>query len=305
MSFTVIGIGEVVWDFLPAGPQLGGAPANFAFHARSFGANGLVVTRIGNDSLGRDALRRFRAMDVPETTVQIDDELPTGKVTVALSGPGIPQFTIHENAAWDRIAVTDLVLAAVRHADAVCFGSLAQRTPESRDAIQQLVAAAPDKALKLFDINLRQSFYSPEMIERSLDLASVLKVNDTELCVLRDLFSLHGEVRSQMEQLAIRFALKVVVLTCGSGISLIYQEGHWSERPSRPVVVADTVGAGDAFAATLTMGLLHKWKLNEIHALSAEVARYVCSQAGATPTLPEEFRASFDRRPDNPILPAV
>lgn len=296
MSFTVIGIGEVVWDLLPTGPQLGGAPGNFACHARSLGADALVVTRVGNDGLGRAVLQRFKAMNVPEATVQVDDELPTGTVTVRLSGQGLPQFTVHENVAWDRIVVTKPALDAVRQADAVCFGSIAQRTPASRAAIQQLVAAAPEEALRLFDINLRQNFYSREVVEQSLCLANMLKLNDAELSVLREMFSLQGDVRRQMEALGNTFGLKTVVLTCGPGGSLIYQEGRWSEQPSQPIAVVDTVGAGDSFAATLTVGLLNRWDLSEVHALTAEVARYVCSQAGATPPLPGSLRSKFLRR---------
>lgn len=299
MSFTVIGIGEVVWDLLPAGPQLGGAPANFACHARSLGADALVITRVGNDSLGRAVLQRFRTMNLPEAMVQVDDELPTSTVTVTLSGQGVPQFTIHENVAWDRIVVTQSALDAVRQADAVCFGSIAQRTHASRAAIQQLVAAAPEKALRLYDINLRQHFYSREVIEQSLSLANMLKLNDAELCVLSEMFSLQGDVRRQMEALANTFGLKTVVLTCGPSGSLIYQQGQWSEQPSQPVAVVDTVGAGDSFAATLTVGLLNRWDLSEVHALTAEVARYVCSQAGATPALPESLRSKFVRT--NPV----
>jgi len=293
MSFTVIGIGEVVWDLLPTGPQLGGAPANFACHARSLGANALIITRVGRDHFGGKVLRRFKALNVPEATVQVDDELPTGTVTVELSGQGVPQFTIHENAAWDRIEVTKSVLDAVRQADAICFGSIAQRTPASRAAIQQLLAAAPERSLKLFDINLRQHFYSRDVVEQSLRLASMLKLNDTELSVMTEMFSIPGDVRRQMEVLGDMFGLKAVVLTRGPRGSLIFKEGRWSEQPSRPVQVVDTVGAGDAFAATLTMGLLNKWDLGELHTLTAEVARYVCSQAGGTPALPEALRSRF------------
>jgi fructokinase len=293
MSFTVIGIGEVVWDLLPAGPQLGGAPTNFACHAQSLGANALVVTRVGNDRLGRDVLEHFKAMNVSEATVQVDDEFPTGTVTVSLSGQGVAQFTIHEYAAWDRITVTKSALEAVRQADAVCFGSLAQRTPASRVAIQQLVAAASGDALRLFDINLRQNFYSLEVIEPSLRLANVLKLNQEELSILTGMFSLQGDVRQQMEGLSDAFGLKVVVLTCGPSGSLIYQDGHWSEQSPQPISVVDTVGAGDAFTATLTMGLLNNRSLSEIHALAAKAAQYVCSRAGATPALPEALRREF------------
>lgn len=188
----VIGLGEALWDLLPAGPQLGGAPANFACHARALGARTQVITRVGNDDHGREIIRRFEAMGIDGAMVQMDEESPTGTVTVALSGNGIPAYTIHENIAWDRIAATPEALAAVRAADAVCFGSLAQRSEASRAAIQRLVAATPADALRIFDINLRQHFYGREIIGSSLQLANVLKLNDSELPVLAQMFGVEG-----------------------------------------------------------------------------------------------------------------
>lgn len=293
MSLSIIGIGEVLWDLLPTGPQLGGAPANFASHAQALGARAQVVTRIGNDALGRDVLERFGRVNLPVETVQLDGARPTGTVTVALTGQGLPQFVIREDVAWDRIEVTPEALAAVRGADAVCFGSLAQRSSVSRASIQRLLAAAPDPALVIFDANLRQKFYSKELIEQSLRFANVLKLNDDELSVFTEMFSLSGGIRPRIEQLSEMFELKVAVLTCGSNGSFVFDRKSWSEQLPKPVEVVDTVGAGDAFTAALALGLLKNMALGEVHAFAAEVARYVCSQAGATPELPPALRNRF------------
>ena len=175
MSFRVVGIGEVLWDVFPDGPQLGGAPANFAYHAHALGARAQVLTRIGVDRFGRDILERFKAMELPLGTVQLDSEAPTGTVTVTLNGNGVPHFIIHENVAWDRLEITETARDIVSKANAVCFGTLAQRKPISRATIQQLIAVSPANALRVFDINLRQQFYTREVIEQSLVLANVVK----------------------------------------------------------------------------------------------------------------------------------
>ena len=295
MSFKVIGIGEVLWDLMPDGQkQLGGAPANFACHASSLGAVGQVVTRVGADSLGREVLRRFQEMHLAQDTVQIDNDKPTGTVAVELDKAGVPRFTIREAAAWDRLALTEAAYSRVREADAICFGSLAQRSGVSRETIRELLAAAPATALRICDINLRQPFYSREIIETSLQLANVLKLNDTELLVLDEMFGLGKSPQQQIERLAQVFSLQVVALTRGAQGSLLYQGGQWSEQLPQPMRVVDTVGAGDAFTAALALGLLSKMSLDDIHILAAELARYVCTQAGATPSLPEEFKNKFN-----------
>lgn len=293
MDFRIIGIGEALWDLLPGGRQLGGAPANFAYHAHSLGARARVITRVGDDDLGREIIRRLQGMGLDVGNVQVDESAPTGTVTVALSAEGVPDFTIHENVAWDRIEATPDALAVAREADAVCFGSLAQRGEISRESIQRLVAATPPVALRIFDINLRQHFYSREIIERSLGLANVLKLNDGELPALAEMLHLPGDQRRQIAALAGRFDLRAVALTRGAQGSLLYQGGRWSECGSRAVEVKDTVGAGDAFTAGLAMGLLREMDLDDIHRAASEVARHVCACEGATPPLPDSLRAMF------------
>jgi fructokinase len=303
MDTNIVGVGEVLWDLLLTGTQLGGAPANFAYHARVLGAQVHVITRVGNDDLGREVIRRFIDMGLPETTVQVDATAPTGTAKVELSGNGLADFTITENVAWDHISVTPDALVAAQAADAICFGSLAQRCETSRHAIQQLVASAPAAALRIFDINLRQKFYSPALIEDSLHLANVLKLNDDELPTLAQIFSLTGSTKNQIERLAQKFKLRLVALTRGPNGSLLYEreDGRWSDSPSRPVKVVDTVGAGDSFTAALVLGLLRKMDLGEINSVASEVARYVCSQSGATPTLPAEFARRFSDIPQRSL----
>jgi fructokinase len=299
MDFNVVGVGEVLWDLLLTGPQLGGAPANFAYHAHALGAHAQVITRVGNDDYGREIIRRFHEMGLPDTTVQVDETAPTGTAKVELSGDGLAHFTIHENVAWDYLAATQEALAVARKADAICFGSLAQRSEPSRKTIQQLVAAAPASALRVFDINVRQQFYSRAWIEQSLRLANVLKLNDDELPILSDMFNLSGSTRHQIERLAQTFNLRLVAFTRGGNGSLLYKEedGRWSDCGSRPVKVVDTVGAGDSFTAALILGLLRRIDLDEINVLANEVARYVCAHAGATPSLPVEFARRFSITP--------
>jgi len=297
VNTNVIGVGEVLWDLLLTGPQLGGAPANFAYHAHALGAEAQVITRVGKDDYGREIIRRFHEMGLPETGVQIDETAPTGTAKVALSGDGLAHFTIQENVAWDSMAVTDEAVAVARRADAICFGSLAQRCEASRNTIQYLVAATPPDALRVFDINMRQQFYSSDVVEKSFRLANVLKLNDDELPRLADMFSLTGSTEDQIGQLAQTFSLRLVALTRGPNGSLLYQkdngEVRWSDCPSRPIKVVDTVGAGDSFTAALVLGLLRKMDLDEINTVANEVARYVCSQPGATPALPIEFARRF------------
>jgi len=301
MNFNVIGVGEVLWDLLVTGPQLGGAPANFAYHAHALGAHAQVITRVGKDDYGREIIRRFHEMGLPETTLQIDDTVPTGTAKVALSGDGLANFTIQENVAWDHIAVTPEALVAASEAHAICFGSLAQRSQPSRNTIQQLVAETSADALRVFDINLRQQFYSRGLIEELLQLANVLKLNDDELPTLAEMFGLTDlpkhQIKHQIEWLAHTFSLRLVALTRGANGSLLYQkdnnEVRWSDCPSRPVKVVDTVGAGDSFTAAMVLGLLRKMDLDEINTIANEVARYVCSQPGATPALPVEFARRF------------
>jgi fructokinase len=289
----VVGLGEVLWDLLPTGKQLGGAPANFAYHAHELGADTRVITRIGSDALGREILNRFEALGLRSDYVGIDSKAPTGTVSVELSSDGQPRFTIHTDVAWDNLQITDLALALMARADAVCFGSLAQRNAVARDAIRAMVAATPAESLRVFDINLRQQFFSRETIQRSLELANVLKINDQELPVLAKMFGLHGEPRAQIEDLASKFNLVAVALTRGARGSLLFSKGRFSEHSGLQVRLVDSVGAGDAFTAAMVIGFLLGCDLDEINKRANALAAYVCSQTGATPPIPDQFREIF------------
>jgi fructokinase len=293
MPFQVVAVGEVLWDMLPAGRQLGGAPANFILHAQSLGASARLVSRVGDDALGREALDLLRGRGVGTELIQVGGEAPTGTVGVDLGPDNQPRFTIHENAAWDRLVVEEAALRAVADADAVCFGSLSQRTPGGARAVRQLVAASRPCALRIFDVNLRPPFVQPEVVETSLGLANVLKLNDQELPVLAAMLRLDGAEKQQLERLISRLKLRLVALTRGKQGSLLMGERDLSERPAVPVTVADTVGAGDAFTAALTVGLLHGWPLDEINSRAAEVAAFVCTQPGGAPELPLALRERF------------
>lgn len=301
MSFKVIGIGEVLWDLLPSGPQLGGAPANFAHHAMQLGAQAKVITRVGRDELGHKIVRHFEGSGAGGRTIQQDDAMPTGTAKVVLNPAGEPQFVLDAVAAWDFIAFNDEVEKTVADASAICFGSLAQRHPVAAATIQRAVAATPFEALRVFDINLRQDFFSRELLEPSLHSANVLKLNEHELTVLEQMFGLPGSAPRKIEQLADLFGLSVIALTRGRNGSLLFQDGNWSEVASEPVEVADTVGAGDAFTAALTMGLLQRLARDELHRFASNVASFVCSCRGATPVLPPRLRSEFLKNLKAPV----
>jgi fructokinase len=292
VKLKLVGIGEVLWDLFPGGRQLGGAPANFAYHAGALGAEAWVVSRVGRDEAGRDLLRRLEQLGVRTDGVEVDPLAPTGTVTVAVAADGQPRFTIHEDAAWDRLA-DGASARVVADADAVCFGTLAQRSNTTRQTIHALLRSVPPKCWRILDVNLRQHYYSRAVVEGSLALANVLKVNDTELLRLTELFGLPGDEREQLAELARRFQLRAVACTRGGHGSLVYWEGQWSEHPGIATQVVDTVGAGDAFTAALALGLLAGWSLADLHQRAGEVAAYVCSQPGATPELPQHLRAPF------------
>jgi len=295
MRPRIVAIGEVLWDLLPSGAILGGAPANFAFHARGLGAEVSLISRVGNDDLGREIQRRCEAAGLASGTLQVDPGLPTGTVSVELSADGQPRYTIHEQVGWDALAADGAALATVANAGAICFGSLAQRSSGSRESIGVLLAATPPAALRIFDINLRQSFYSREVLDNSLRLANVLKLNDAELPVLAEMFGLKGDERAQLATLAERWELRAVALTRGARGALLLAPDGFSEHPGKaPPSVRDTIGAGDAFTAVLAIGLLAQWPLDVINDRANAVAAYVCSQSGATPELPPSFSSFLE-----------
>jgi fructokinase len=284
----VAGIGELLWDVLPTGKQVGGAPCNFAFHAMQAGCESIVFSAVGNDQPGDELLSALAGLNLNCEYIQ-RNSFPTGTVTVTLNEKGHPQYVIHENTAWDNILFNTKTETKIYELDAVCFGSLGQRNSVSAATIQRLLEAVKPDCLKVFDINLRQHFYSPEIITKSLEFATVLKLNDEELPVLSELFALTGEVKNQLTQLLSRFNLHTVVYTMGEKGSIIMTGNEYSFLESPKVVVADTVGAGDSFTAVIVSGLLKGAPLSKVHEMATRVAAYVCTQKGATPVIPFKY----------------
>ena len=294
--FLCAGVGEILWDLLPAGKQLGGAPANFSYHAHALGAEARVVSRVGADPLGREILDRLGTLGLPTDGITEDPSAPTGTVTVALDARGSPSYTIHEKVAWDFLTAEEPIMRTAARADAICFGTLGQRNPVARAAIRRLVQALPKSALRIFDINLRQHFWSRELIQESLGLANVLKLNDEELPVVAKLLGLDTSETACLEELAVRFRLKAVALTRGARGSTLLLAGNIPvHHPGARLTIADTVGAGDSYTAALALGLLHGHSAKAILAFAHRVADYVCTQPGATPPLPAELRQHFSR----------
>lgn len=286
---VIIGLGEILWDMLPGGKVLGGAPANFAYHCRQLGAESYVVSAVGKDDLGCEILELLEKLHLPLEHVHVEERHPTGTVTVRLDGAGHPTYIIHKNVAWDYIPVEEGSMGVFDAADAVCFGSLAQRSPLSRKSVNSYLKATPSGCLRVFDINLRQDYYGKEVLERSLQVADVLKLNDEELEVVSRIFSLEGREDVLLESLLHTFDLKIVALTKGSEGSVLLTGMERSEYRSEPVQSVDTVGAGDSFTAAMVMGYLRGLRLKDIHRLASDIASFVCTQKGATPDLPESI----------------
>ena len=288
-TFKVAGIGELLWDLLPQGKQLGGAPFNFAYHAYQAGCQSFVISALGTDSYGDEILSRFDDLALDKNHVQRTFAFPTGTVTVALDGNGIPSYTIHENVAWDNIAWMSPLEDLAKDLDAVCFGSLAQRNQVSRQTILQFLKATRKDCLRIFDINLRQAFYSKEIIVQSLELANILKLNEDELPVVANHLDLQGDENELCSLIMRDFSLKLIALTKGSKGSTLFTGTEMSYMKVPEVEVADTVGAGDSFTAILVAGLLQNISLERIHKTATEVAAFVCTQKGATPELPRNI----------------
>ncbi len=274
----VVGIGELLWDMLPSGKKVGGAPINFVYHASRLGAEGYAISAVGDDELGHEILNELDKNHIQHLIEKVP--YPTGTVDVELND-GIPVYSIRERVAWDHIVATSNAIDLAEKADAICFGTLAQRSRQSRETIQAISSFAPKDAYRLFDINLRQHYYSKELIEESLYLANVLKVNDEEFITLRDLFGLSGTEREVALWFIERYGLRMFVLTAGASHSTIYTKEEVSTLPTPAVEVIDTVGAGDSFSGALIISLLKGFTLGEAHQYAIKTAAFVCSKAGA------------------------
>ena len=288
MGKYIVGIGEVLWDVFPTGRKLGGAPANFAYHVSQFGLEGLAVSAVGRDALGEETLD---ALDGHGLHFHMDRvEEPTGTVQVTLDEKGIPQYEIKTGVAWDNIPYTKELAEIAARTGAVCFGSLAQRSPVSRETIGWFLDAVPADCLKVFDINLRQQFYTREVLEESMERADILKINEEEILVVAGMFGIHGGAEDICRELMKRFCLDIVILTCGAVGSYVFHGGGMSYLDTPEVKVADTVGAGDSFTGAFVACILAGRSVEDAHKTAVEVSAYVCTRTGAMPPLPEEIR---------------
>lgn len=289
MKRYIIGLGETLWDVFPEGKQLGGAPANFAHHASQFGHPAIAISAVGNDALGNEIVALLEERGLTHLLPRVD--CPTGTVQVTLDAQGIPSYEIVENVAWDNIPFTPEMEEVAKHARAVCWGSLAQRSEVSRTTINRLLDATPADCLKIFDINLRQHFYTKEIIENSLRRADVLKINDEELELLTPMLNLPvGDERTKAQRLLQAYDLQLVVLTCGTNGSYVFTAEADSFHETPMVEVADTVGAGDSFTAAFCAALLRAKPIVDAHRLAVQTSAYVCTQKGAMPQLPETLK---------------
>ena len=289
MGKFVIGIGEALWDMLPEGKKLGGAPANFAYHACQFGLEGMAVSAIGQDSLGEEIVEALEAHHLPYHLDRV--EYPTGTVQVTLDQQGVPQYEIKTDVAWDNIPYTKELAALAADCKAVCFGSLAQRNAVSRESIGLFLQAVPEDCLKVFDINLRQDFYNREVLEESFRRCDILKINDEELVVISRMFELPGlSLEEKCRSLIKTYNLQMLILTCGVNGSYVFYEGGMSFLDTPKVTVADTVGAGDSFTGAFVGSLLGGKTVPEAHETAVKVSAYVCTQSGAMPEVPDTLK---------------
>ena len=288
MEDLVVGMGEVLWDVLPEGKKIGGAPANFAYHVSQFGLPGCVVSAVGDDALGREILDNFDAKGLNYLIDVVG--YPTGTVDVTLDADGIPQYEINENVAWDHIPYTRSLEDTARRTKAICFGSLAQRSEESCTTIHRFLDAMPKNSdtLVVFDINLRQDFYSKEILCESMKRCNILKINDEELEAISVMMGFAGiDIKDKCWILLGKYNLKMLILTCGINGSYVFSPGNVSFQRTPAVEVADTVGAGDSFTAAFIANILKGRSVPEAHAKAVQTSAFVCSMEGATPVFPD------------------
>lgn len=287
---VVVGLGEVLWDMLPDGKQLGGAPTNFAYMCGLLGHHAVVASAIGTDALGEELPKRLNELKLDTSSIQVSREHPTGTVNVALDGDGQPKYEIEENVAWDFLVWQQIAARA----DVICFGTLAQRSAISRETIQAFLRATPPNAIRIFDVNLRQTFFSADVLAESLRLANVAKLNDTELPVVMSLLGLtSNDETSSAACLRSAFGLDLVCVTRGDRGSLLVRETEFDEHPGFSVRVQDLVGAGDAFTAALAHHLLHGSSLRVMDEAANRMGAWVASQPGGTPRADAEVLAGI------------
>lgn len=289
---VIVGIGEALWDVLPEGKKLGGAPANFAYHVSQFGLESCAVSAVGDDELGKEIRSNFEEKKL-QTLIETVP-YPTGTVQVEIDKLGVPQYDIKENVAWDNIPFTPQIEELAHRTKAICFGSLAQRNEVSRNTIEQFIEAMPktEDTLIVFDVNLRQSFYSRDVLDRSMKRCNVLKINDEELITISRMLGYQGtDLQSKCWILLGRYHLKMLILTCGVNGSYVFTPGSMSFIATPKVKVADTVGAGDSFTGAFVASILKGLSVADAHQKAVNVSAFVCTQRGAMPTLPADYIA--------------
>ncbi|MDE5553982.1 MAG: carbohydrate kinase [Muribaculaceae bacterium] len=290
MKDVVVGMGEALWDVLPEGKKIGGAPANFAYHVSQFGLPSCVVSAVGDDPLGKEIIENFTSKGLNHQIATVP--YPTGTVQVEIDQAGIPQYEIKENVAWDNIPYTAHLEQLAGRTKAVCFGSLAQRNVVSRNTINRFLDAMPqnDDTLVVFDVNLRQGFYNKDILCNSMTRCNILKINDEELVTVSRMFGYPGiDLQDKCWILLGKFNLKMLILTCGINGSYVFTPGNVSFLPTPKVEVADTVGAGDSFTAAFIANILKGKSVPEAHANAVQTSAFVCTKKGAMPILPEEL----------------
>ena len=292
MNEIVVGMGEALWDVLPEGKKIGGAPANFAYHVSQFGLPSCVVSAIGDDALGKEIIENFTSKGLDQLIAEVP--YPTGTVQVEIDQTGIPLYDIKENVAWDNIPYTEHLDALAKRTKAVCFGSLAQRNVVSRETINHFLDTMPkdDDSLIVFDVNLRQGFYNKEILCKSMQNCNILKINDEELITVSRMFGYPGiDLQDKCWILLGKYNLKMLILTCGINGSYVFTPGNVLFQPTPKVEVTDTVGAGDSFTAAFIASILKGKSVTEAHTIAVKTSAYVCTQKGAMPILPPEYTA--------------
>ncbi|MDH6534849.1 carbohydrate kinase [Parabacteroides sp. 52] len=276
----VVGIGELLWDVFPDQKKAGGAPINFVYHATQMGAEGCAISAVGNDVSGTEIIMELEKNHINNYIEKV--AYPTSSVLVELNN-GSPTYTIVEGVAWDYLPLTQQAIELVEKADAICFGTLAQRSPVAHQTISTLLSHAKEETLRFFDINIRQHYYHKELIEASLEKANIFKLNDEELELLRPMFQLEGTDEEVCQWFIRKYNLRYLILTGGSKFSTIYSPEEVSTIPTPRVTVVDTVGAGDSFSGAFVYSILTGKSLREAHQKAVEVAAFVCTRQGAWP----------------------
>jgi fructokinase len=289
-KYTIAGIGELLWDVLPDKEVIGGAPVNFAYHAAAIGAQGIPISTIGHDDRGKRALAELQERGLNTAAISLSEDYTTGYVTAAIDEQGAATYSFPGDVAWDHLQINDYAKTVQSKLDAICFGSLAQRSEESRLAIHTFLDGLNPDTVKVFDINLRQNFYSKEIIEASLRRTDILKLNDEELPVLAKLLGLKKTYGEWLTLLINTYDLKMAILSKGRNGSILMTPDDSSEHPGIATEVTDTIGAGDSFTAAATIGYLQEMTLDDINEKANRLAAYVCSQQGAMPLLPESLK---------------